>query len=57
MLRTAILVPSGMAASSWETKPEGVKTVSVPVSEPFLRVRSVTSATAAMEGRASPRKP
>ena len=60
MFLTAMLVPSGMAASSCPENPEGVKTVSEPVSEPFLRVLRVTSATAAIDGRAgraSPLKP
>jgi len=57
MFLTAMLVPSGMAASSCPENPDGVKTVSEPVSEPFLRVLRVTSATAAIDGRASPLKP
>ena len=56
-LRTAKFEPAGAATEAVRTSPSGPVRTSVAVSSEARRVRSVTSATAAMLARASPRKP
>ena len=56
-LRTMKLEPAGAATVEVFVSPKAPTRTSVPVSSWGRRVRRVTSATAAMLARASPRKP